>query len=63
MFVPNDNGYPTMVYNKILGIPGYKIVYNVEEHEALLKSFDKSEPKSEPKSYVKKPLKYTEGVI
>ena len=56
MFVPNDNGYPTMVYNKNLGVSGYKVVYTAVEHEALLKSF---EPKilTEPKA--KKNLKYT----
>lgn len=61
MFVPNDNGYPTMVYHRNLGILGYKVVHSAVEHEDLLKSIDKSDSKSEPKSYVKKPLKYTEG--
>jgi hypothetical protein len=63
MFVPNDNGYPTTVYHKSLGILGYKVVHSAVEHEDLLKSIEPkvTEPKPETKSYVKKPLKYTEG--
>ena len=47
MFVPNDNGYPTMIYNKNFGVPGYKIVKTKEEHEselARLNILDNDEP-------------------
>ena len=44
MFQPN-NVYPTLVYHKNLGVPGYKVVANEEEHRTLINSLEPDAPK------------------
>ena len=52
MFVAN-NVYPTLVYHKSFGVPGYKVMQSEEEHREFYNKINVDQPK------VKKTQKYT----